>query len=114
VVHRRQQLGADGEALVARHYEAKGYEVLSRNWRCRDGELDLVCRRGRVLVICEVKTRSTAAFGLPAEAVTLRKQEKLRSLALHWLAESTFRPKEVRFDVAAVLAGELELIEGAF
>lgn len=114
MVHRRQQLGADGEAQVARHYQAQGYEVLDRNWRCREGELDLVCRRGRVLVVCEVKTRTTAAFGLPAEAVTVRKQQKLRLLASRWLASSTFRPSAIRFDVAAVLAGELELIEDAF
>jgi putative endonuclease len=65
-------------------------------------------------VVCEVKTRTSAAFGTPAEAVTRAKQAKLRLLARRWLSASTFRPREVRFDVAAVLAGELELIEGAF
>jgi len=73
-----------------------------------------VLRRGRTLVICEVKTRTSAAFGTPAEAVTRTKQAKLRLLAQRWLAESTFRPRRIRFDVAAVLAGELELIEDAF
>ena len=114
MVHRRQLLGADGEALAARHYEAQGYTVLDRNWRCRDGELDLVLRHGRCLVVCEVKTRTSAAFGLPAEAVTRAKQAKLRLLARRWLAASTFRPSAIRFDVAAVLGGELELIEDAF
>ena len=114
MVHRRQSLGADGEALTARHYEAQGYTVLDRNWRCRDGELDLVLRRGRTLVVCEVKTRTSAAFGLPAEAVTRAKQEKLRLLARRWLAASAFRPSTIRFDVAGVLGGELEVIEGAF
>ncbi len=52
MVTRRQQLGAEGEALVARHYEGAGYTLLARNWRCRDGELDLVLRKGRTLVIC--------------------------------------------------------------
>jgi putative endonuclease len=114
VVHRRQLLGADGEALTARHYEAQGYTVLDRNWRCRDGELDLVLRRGRTLVVCEVKTRSSSAFGLPAEAVNRAKQQKLRLLARRWLASSSFRPSTIRFDVAAVLGGRLELIEDAF
>ena len=114
MVHRRQQLGAEGEALVARHYESQGYTVLDRNWRCRDGELDLVLRRGRMLVVCEVKTRTSAAFGAPAEAVTRTKQARLRLLAGRWLAQSDLRPREVRFDVAAVLAGEIDLYEDAF
>ena len=114
MVHRRQQLGAEGEALVARHYEAQGYTVLARNWRCREGELDLVLRKRRLLVVCEVKTRSSVAYGTPAEAVTPAKQQKLRLLARRWLEASTFRPAEIRFDVAAVLAGELEVIEHAF
>ena len=114
MVHRRQQLGAEGEALAARHYESQGYTVLDRNWRCRDGELDLVVRKGGTLVLCEVKTRTSAAFGTPAEAVTAVKQRKLRLLARTWLASSSFHPTEIRFDVAAVLAGELDLIENAF
>jgi putative endonuclease len=114
VVSRRQQLGADGEARVALHYESRGYRVLDRNWRCRDGELDLVLRHGRTLVVCEVKTRSSAAFGTPAEAVTVKKQAKLRLLARHYLETASFRPGTIRFDVAAVLAGEIEIIENAF
>ena len=114
MVSRRQQLGAAGEARVAHHYEERGYTVLDRNWRCRDGEIDIVLRHGRTLVICEVKTRSSAAFGTPAEAVTAKKQAKLRLLARQYLAGSTFRPREIRFDVAAVLAGEIEIIEHAF
>ncbi len=61
-----------------------------------------------------MKTRTTAAFGTPAEAVTAAKQAKLRLLARRWLSTAGFRPREIRFDVAAVLAGELELIQDAF
>lgn len=112
---RRQVLGAGGEALVARHYEARGYQVLARNWRCREGELDLVLRKGATVVFCEVKTRTTAAFGLPAEAVGRDKQRRLRGLALRWLAEAGGRrPGRVRFDVASVLAGEITIVEDAF
>jgi len=114
MVSRRQQLGAEGEARVADHYEARGYTVLDRNWRCRDGELDLLLRHGRTLVVCEVKTRTSAAFGTPAEAVTTKKQAKLRLLARRYLDTASFRPREIRFDVAAVLAGEIEVIENAF
>ncbi len=114
MTRRRLQLGADGEALAAAWYEAHGYEVLERNWRCSAGEIDLVLRCGRSVVICEVKTRSSDAFGVPAEAVTAAKRRKLRALASMWLEQAPFRPKEIRFDVAAVLGGQLEIIEAAF
>ena len=67
---------------MARWYEARGYEVLARNWRVREGELDLVVARDGALVFCEVKSRSSDAFGLPAEAVTVSKQARLRRLHL--------------------------------
>jgi putative endonuclease len=114
MTRRRQALGASGEQLAAEWYEANGYEVVVRNWRCRDGEIDLVLRRRDELVFCEVKTRSSDAFGVPAEAVTPTKQRRLRVLAARYLSESTFRPADIRFDVAAVLAGEVEVLEAAF
>jgi putative endonuclease len=114
VTHRRLALGARGEALAADWYLAQGYEVLDRNWRCREGELDLVLRRARTVVFCEVKTRTTDAFGVPAEAVTHTKRQRIRRLAARWLEAAPFRPVQIRFDVASVLAGRLEVIEGAF
>ena len=110
----RRALGASGEAAVAAWYSARGYEVVERNWRCRAGELDLIVRRGRTFVFCEVKTRTSDAFGAPVEAVTRDKQVRLRHLAARWLEESPLRPTEIRFDVASVLAGEIEVLEGAF
>ncbi|HVF75144.1 MAG TPA: YraN family protein [Acidimicrobiales bacterium] len=111
----RRALGARGEDAVASWYEARGYEVLARNWSCRDGELDLIVRNGRVFVFCEVKTRTTDAFGVPAEAVTRAKQMRLRRLAARWLEDDApLRPREIRFDVAAVLGDEIEVLEGAF
>jgi putative endonuclease len=115
----RGELGRAGEQLAVAWYEGHGYEVLARNWRCREGELDVVARRGRLHVFCEVKARSTGAFGLPAEAVGPVKQARLRRLAALWFAQcSAARPGPgqggpVRFDVACVLAGTLEVIEGA-
>lgn len=114
MTNRRQAMGAAGEHQAAAWYVAQGYEVLTRNWRCREGELDLVLRRGRTVVFCEVKSRSSVAFGLPAEAVTPVKQQRLRRLALTWLQESGTRYDGLRFDVASVLAGELSVIEAAF
>lgn len=111
----RRALGTRGEAAVAAWYEARGYDVLARNWTCREGELDLVVCRGRMFVFCEVKTRTTDAFGAPAEAVTRVKQDRLRRLAARWLEDDApVRAREIRFDVAAVLDDEIEVLEGAF
>ena len=96
----RRELGARGEDRVAAWYEANGYSIVDRNWRCRQGELDLVARRGRVVVFCEVKTRSSTAFGAPVEAVTRSKQARLRVLAARWLEDSDLVAREIRFDVA--------------
>ncbi|MCU1353460.1 MAG: putative endonuclease related to Holliday junction resolvase [Acidimicrobiales bacterium] len=110
----RRRLGASGEEQAAAWYRARGYDVLARNWRCRDGEIDLIVTRDRRVVVCEVKTRTTATYGVPAEAVTPAKQRRLRQLAAAWLQDAPFAPREVRFDVAAILAGQIEVIEGAF
>ena len=110
----RRALGARGEALAARWYEAHGYTVVSRNWRCRDGELDLVLAHGRTLVFCEVKTRSSNAYGSPAAAVTRTKQLRIRRLAVRWLADHDVRPAAMRFDVACVMGNAVEVIESAF
>lgn len=109
---RRTVLGAYGEALAARHLVDQGMVLLDRNWRCQLGEIDLVLRDQEVLVFCEVKTRSSLAFGSPLEGVTERKAARLRRLAARWLAEHEVRPAEVRIDLVGVLVprgGPLEV-----
>jgi putative endonuclease len=110
---RRRSLGAFGEAYAARQLSESGMVVLDRNWRCEDGEVDLVLRDGPVLVVCEVKTRSSTAYGSPLEGVTARKAARLRRLAARWLAEHQVRPDEVRIDMVGVLAapGREPLVE---
>jgi putative endonuclease len=121
VDRRRLDLGARGEELAAAWYTGQGYAVLGRNWRCREGELDLIVARGRCVVFCEVKTRTGTAFGIPAEAVTGEKQRRLRRLAARWLGEQPTSGafSDLRFDVACVTlrggsAPDLEVIEAAF
>ena len=97
------RLGRYGEDLAAQHLEAAGMRLLDRNWRCREGELDLVARdRDGTVVFCEVKTRSTAAFGDPAEAVGWAKARKLRTLAGVWLREHP-GDAPLRFDVVSIV-----------
>lgn len=111
----RQVLGAEGERRAATWYEAHGYQVVDRNWRCALGEIDLICRRDGLVVIVEVKTRASTTFGHPAEAVTPAKQRRLRKLAGRWLEGHRDRSgREIRFDVVAVLGEEIQVIEGAF
>ena len=112
----KRVLGAQGEELVARWYRARGYTVVDRNWRCRDGELDLILERDGTIVFCEVKTRSSSAFGTGLDAVTRVKQLRIRRLAAQWLLTRgpARRPRQVRFDVAAVTAEAIEVVEGAF
>ena len=118
VVSHNQTFGAWGEDLVAEWYVKRGYDIVERNWRCRQGEIDIIASRDSVLVICEVKTRATADFGSPALAVDANKQQRLRRLAAHWLSENPTTRASVRFDVAAVVGPKedvsLEVIESAF
>ena len=108
-------VGRAAEQRTAEHYEAQGYTVLARNWRHgRHGEIDLVLVRRDVLVICEVKARTSDRFGTPAEAVDWRKQRRLRALAVGFLAAHDVRPRTIRFDVACVRGPAVSVIEAAF
>lgn len=113
----RSTLGAYGEAFAARYLVDQGMVLLDRNWRCDLGEIDLVLRDGRVLVVCEVKTRSSLAFGSPLEGVTEQKAARLRRLAARWLADHSIRPDEVRIDLVGLLVPrrggtELDHVQG--
>ena len=96
-------LGAHGERIAAAYLTDRGFSVLDRNWRCRDGELDIVARDGDALVFCEVKTRRGLGYGHPVEAVTVTKQRRLRTLAQRWLAAHDEHAPDLRFDVVGVL-----------
>jgi putative endonuclease len=96
-------LGQRGERLAARHLQKLGFVVLSRNWRCREGELDIVATDGRTLVVCEVKTRAGRNFGDPAEAVTAEKIARIRRITGQWLSAFSLGWCPVRFDVISVL-----------
>ncbi|HEU0257108.1 MAG TPA: YraN family protein [Microbacteriaceae bacterium] len=101
---RKDVLGRRGEDLAGHYLTAQGYRILARNWRCPSGEIDLVAldAEGTVVVV-EVKTRSSLAFGAPLEAITAQKLARLRRLAAEWC-----RTHEVsgplRIDAVGILA----------
>jgi putative endonuclease len=110
----KDELGRRGEKLAAEYLTTSGFRVVARNWRCPVGEIDIVAYDGAVLVIVEVKTRTTAAFGHPFEAITPAKLRRLHLLAAAWVAERERgrehqRRPSVRVDVIGILcpvAGE--------
>ncbi len=114
----RQALGAQGEDRAARWYEQNGYEVVARNWRRREGELDLIVRRGKTVVFSEVKARTTDRFGSGSESVGPAKQRRIRRLAARWLSELTPAvgrgTVDVRFDVVSITGDGIEVVEDAF
>ncbi|GHD38686.1 YraN family protein [Mycetocola manganoxydans] len=99
----KDELGRRGEDLAARFLEDAGYRLLERNWRCRQGEIDIVARTANTLVFVEVKTRSGLAFGHPFEAITATKLARLRGLAAVWCAEHSPSVARIRLDAIAVI-----------
>ena len=115
----KDAVGKYGEDVAVRHLTEAGLEIVERNWRCSEGEIDIVARERDVLVICEVKTRSSVLFGLPTEAITSRKRKRMRRLAYLWLTQHPAPAAEVRFDVVSVVrpdrgAAMVEHLRAAF
>jgi putative endonuclease len=96
----RQQFGFNGERLAEEYLLKLGFTVVARNFRTREGEIDLICRDGKTLVFVEVKTRRSNRFGAPEEAVTYQKLRRLRTAAFAFLVEHPARA--FRFDVIAI------------
>lgn len=95
----KDELGRAGERAATRYLRAHGIDVLDRNWRCAAGELDIVARSGRTLIVYEVKTRSTDRYGGPLAAVGPAKRARLRRLAAQWLRDHHGGYDQVRIDV---------------
>lgn len=114
----RQGIGQQGEQLAADHLAGLGYRIVTRNYRCPFGEVDIIAREGAVLVFVEVKSRRSACYGEPQQAVDRRKQKKLAQIAQHYLTEHHLANQPARFDVVAVRVApggsRVELIRDAF
>ncbi len=105
-MHPKDVLGRQGEEAAARFLEAAGLRILSRNWRCADGELDIVAAERRTLVVCEVKTRSGPGYGTALEAVTRAKQARLRRLAVRWISAHDLLFDGIRIDAVGLTRGQ--------
>jgi putative endonuclease len=113
------RVGAHGEAAACERLEANGYQILARNYRCPSGEIDIVAADGPVLVFVEVKTRSSAAFGSPRDAVTAAKRRKLARSASHYMLAHREQECAYRADIieVALLRGAVAAVrhlQGAF
>lgn len=98
----RTEIGARGEDAAAAYLERAGLQIVDRNWRTSRGEIDIVALDGETLVLCEVKTRTTAARGTPEEAVSPAKQRRIVRLAQAYVAAAGLGECQVRFDVISI------------
>ena len=113
-----KNLGNAGEDCAANFLEAHGYKIIARNFRVRSAEIDIVAETGGVIVFVEVKTRKSTRHGLPAEAVNLRKQQKIIEAASVFLQDETYADCACRFDVIEIYSNGRDFgvrhIENAF
>lgn len=116
---KRLELARFGEKVCVNYLKRKGYKILETNYRCRIGEIDIICEYKNSIVFVEVKTRSTNVFGFPQEAVNFAKQKKIRQIACFYLKNNKLYFKSCRFDVMAVIYKDnkickIEHFENAF
>ena len=102
-MHAKDVLGCDWEKAAVTYLEGLGFRILDRNWRCADGEIDIVAVERHTFVVCEVKTRSGTRYGTPLEAVGRAKRNRLRRLAIRWLTAHGVRFDQIRIDVVGLL-----------
>ena len=111
----RRAIGTEYETLACEYLTRHGYQILCRNFRCRQGEIDIIARDRDYLVFIEVKYRRDEHEGDPAEAVDARKQQRIRKAALSYLYENQLSMDTAcRFDVVAILGQTIRLIRNAF
>ncbi|MEQ4566282.1 YraN family protein [Paenarthrobacter sp. CAP02] len=103
VMRAKDLLGQHGEALAAEFLETQGMRIVDRNWRCTDGEIDIVALEGDILVVAEVKTRRSLDYGHPFEAVGPAKLARLHRLASSWCRAHEVRALRRRVDVVGVV-----------
>lgn len=101
-MNRNQEIGKLGEDLAEEYLRNKEYKILQRNYRCRQGEMDIIAKDKEEIVFIEVKTRTTVNFGRPAEAVNYIKREHLQTIARYYLYTNKITKIAIRFDVVEI------------
>ncbi len=99
----RQQCGQRGEQMAVAYLQGQGYRIEQQNYRCREGEIDIIAWDGSTLVFVEVKTKTQLAFGSPQAMVTRSKQRKMTHVAMLYVAQHRLPNVDIRFDVVAIL-----------
>ena len=116
---KRAETGRLGEKIAAGYLKERGYRVVTVNYRCPEGEIDIIARHGKFLVFIEVRTKTGRDFGSPEESITYQKRKRLRATAYHYLMEHDSLSSLWRIDFVAVeldkdgMPGRIELIENA-
>lgn len=107
-MNRNREIGILGERLAVKYLKNKQYIILDRNYRCRQGEMDIIAKDNEEIVFIEVKTRTTIKFGRPAEAVNYIKREHLQNIARYYLYTKKITKIPIRFDVIEIYLGNKE------
>ncbi|MGN1267155.1 MAG: YraN family protein [Dorea sp.] len=114
MTYNKRKIGAEHEKEAGAYLEKMGYEILTYNYRTRQGEIDIVAKDGEYLVFCEVKYRSGTKSGHPSEAVNYKKQKNLSRCALYYIMKETTGDIPCRFDVVSVCGKEITVLKNAF
>ena len=114
MTYNKRRIGTEKEQLAGAYLVKKGYEIIEYNYRCRQGEIDIVAKDGEYLVFCEVKYRSTTKSGAPSEAVDYKKQRTISRCALFYITQKHWEYLPCRFDVISVTDTGIEVMKNAF
>lgn len=102
-IHNKKELGNEGEKIAIRYLEKIGYEILKRNFYCKQGEIDIIAKYENKIIFIEVKTRTSINFGRPVDAVNSIKEKHMYNAAKYYLYKKYMLDEEIRFDVIEVL-----------
>ncbi len=114
MVQNKREIGTNYERLAGNYLQANGYEVIEYNFRCSDGEIDIIAKDQEYLVFCEVKYRKTAKVGYPMEAISRTKQRRISKCAQYYIYKNQLHEIPCRFDVIGILGVEVQLVKNAF
>ena len=114
MTYNKRQIGTEKEKIAGAYLEKNGYEIIEYNFRCRQGEIDIIAKDGEYLVFCEVKYRSGTESGFPLEAIDYKKQRIISRCALFYITKHGLADVPCRFDAISVTDTEITIIKNAF